>query len=341
MHYREFGKTGWKVSEIGFGGARIGGLLAQDGGRTTSLRTLAAALDAGINFYDTADMYAQGESEALIGKAFRKSRDKVFIASKGGYCLPAGKKIIQLIKPFAKPIVRALGLKRSPVPLSAAGPIAQDFSPTYLRKAAEASLRRLQSDYMDLYQLHSPSREALASVMFQDALGTLAQLKTEGKIRHYGIALDFSDDARLCLDFEGVSSLQMPFGLLDMEASEGVFEDASKRGLGIIARACFGGGGLKDSLTEAELRAIEPKWERVLKIRKIAETFGRSALEVALQFSLRDPHISVNILGMRTPAHVAANLEYYSSRPLSDDEFQKLLAHNSAPNGRPTSHSHV
>jgi aryl-alcohol dehydrogenase-like predicted oxidoreductase len=79
----------------------------------------------------------------------------------------------------------------------------------------------------------------------------------------------------------------------------------------------------------------------VLKIRKIAEAFGRSALEVALQFSLRDPHISVNILGMRTPAHVAANLEYYSSRPLSDDEFQTLLTHNSAHNDRPTSHSHA
>lgn len=332
MHYREFGKTGWRVSEIGFGGARIGGLLAQDGGRATSLLTLAAALDGGINFYDTADMYAQGESEVLIGKAFRKSRDKVFIATKGGYCLPVGKRFIQLIKPFAKPIARALGLKRAPVPLSAAGPIAQDFSPTYLRKAAEASLRRLQSDYIDLYQLHSPSRETIASVQFQDALETLAQLKAEGKIREYGIALDFADDARLCLDFEGLSSLQMPFGLLDTEAAEGVFEDVSKNGLGIIARACFGGGALKSSLTEAELRAIEPKWARVLSIRRVVEQYGRSPLEAALQFSLRESHIGVNILGMRTPAHVATNLQYYSSRPLSAEEFNKLLKHASATN---------
>jgi len=82
VRYRQFGKTGWRVSEIGFGGSRIGGLLAQDGGRATSLRTLEAACDAGINFYDTADMYSQGESEILIGKAFRKKRDKVFIATK-------------------------------------------------------------------------------------------------------------------------------------------------------------------------------------------------------------------------------------------------------------------
>ena len=91
MRYRQFGKTGWRVSEIGFGGARIGGLLAQDGGRATSLRTLEAACDAGINFFDTADMYSQGESEILVGKAFRKKRDKVFIATKGGYCLPGQK----------------------------------------------------------------------------------------------------------------------------------------------------------------------------------------------------------------------------------------------------------
>ena len=144
MRYRQFGKTGWRVSEIGFGGARIGGLFAQDGGRATSLRTLEAACDAGINFYDTADMYSQGESEILIGKAFRKKRDKVFIATKGGYCLPAQKRLIQLIKPIAKPIVRAIGLRRSAVPAALSGTISQDFSPGHLRKAVEASLRRLQ-----------------------------------------------------------------------------------------------------------------------------------------------------------------------------------------------------
>ena len=100
MRYRQFGKTGWRVSEIGFGGARIGGLFAQDGGRVTSLRTLEAAFDAGINFFDTADMYSQGESEILVGKAFRKKRDKVFIATKGGYCLPGRSRLIQLVKPL-------------------------------------------------------------------------------------------------------------------------------------------------------------------------------------------------------------------------------------------------
>ena len=186
MRYRQFGRTGWRVSEIGFGGARIGGLLAQDGGRATSLRTLEAACDAGINFYDTADMYSQGESEILVGKAFRKKRDTVFIATKGGYRLPGQKRLIQLIKPIAKPIVRAIGLRRSAVPAALSGTLSQDFSPGHLRKAVEGSLLRLQSDHVDLYQLHSPPREELSGTRLQDALGLLARLKAEGKIRDSG-----------------------------------------------------------------------------------------------------------------------------------------------------------
>jgi aryl-alcohol dehydrogenase-like predicted oxidoreductase len=326
VRYRQFGKTGWRVSEIGFGGARIGGLLAQDGGRATSLRTLEAACDAGINFYDTADIYSQGESEILIGKAFRKTRDKVFIATKGGYCLPRRKRLIQFIKPFAKPVVRAIGLRRSAVPAALSGTISQDFSPGHLRKAVEASLRRLQSNHIDLYQIHSPPREELRGTRLQDALGLLERLKAEGKIREYGIALDSVDDAAHCLGLEGIASLQIPFGLMDLEALDGVFDKVSERQYGIITRGCFGGGALKQSLTEADLRAIEPKWERVLQIRRLAGQMQRSPLEAALQFSLCIERISVTILGMRTPQHLATNLQYYAAKPLSIEERRELLA---------------
>jgi len=326
VRYRQFGKTGWRVSEIGFGGARIGGLLAQDGGRGTSLKTLEAACDAGINFFDTADMYSQGESEVLVGKAFRNKRDKVFIATKGGYCLPRQKRLIQFIKPFAKPIVRALGLRRSAVPASLSGTVSQDFSPGYLREAVEASLRRLQSDHIDLYQLHSPPQEELTGSRLQDALGLLGRLKTEGKIREYGIALDSVYDAMHCLDMDGLASLQMPFGLMDLQALDGVFDKVSERHFGIIARGCFGGGALKQSLTEAELRASEPQWERALQIKRLAEQMQRSALEAALQFALSIERISVTILGMRTPEHVATNLQHYAAKALSNEEKRELLA---------------
>jgi aryl-alcohol dehydrogenase-like predicted oxidoreductase len=325
MRYRHFGKTGWRVSEIGFGGARFGGLFAQDGGRVTSLRMLDAACDAGINFYDTADMYSQGESEILVGKAFRKKRDKVFIATKGGYCLPGRKRLIQHIKPFVKPIVRALGQRRGGVLAALSGTISQDFSPGYLRKAVEASLRRLQSDYIDLYQIHSPPREELLGTRLQDALALLARLKAEGKIREYGIALDSAEDAVHCLGMEGIASLQMPFGLMDLEALDGVFDKVSERQFGIIARGCFGGGALKPSLTEADLRETEPKWERVLQIRRLAAQMQRSPLEAALQFSLSIERISVTILGMRTPQQLAANLHDYAAKPLSNEQQRNLV----------------
>jgi aryl-alcohol dehydrogenase-like predicted oxidoreductase len=327
VRYRQFGRTGWRVSEIGFGGARIGGLLTEDGGRAASLRTLEAACDAGINFYDTADMYSQGESERLVGKAFRRKRDKVFIATKGGYCLPTRNRLIQLIKPFAKPVVRALGVRRSSVPLALAPSTtaSQDFSPQYLRSAVEASLRRLQSDHIDLYQIHSPPREELCGTRLQEALGLLACLKAEGKIREFGIALDSVEDAVHCIDMDGIASLQMPFGLMDLEALDGVFDKVSNRQYAIIARGCFGGGALKQSLTEADLRAVEPKWQRALQIRQLAEQMHRSSLEAALQFALSVESISVTILGMRTPEHLAANLKFYSAKPLSNQEKGKLL----------------
>jgi aryl-alcohol dehydrogenase-like predicted oxidoreductase len=126
---------------------------------------------------------------------------------------------------------------------------------------------------------------------------------------------------------EGIASLQMPFGLLDLEALDGVFDKVSERRYGIITRGCFGGGALKPSLTEADLRAIEPKWERVLQVKRLAEQMRRSPLEAALKFSLCIECISVTILGMRTPQQLAANLQHYAAKTLSEEEKRELLAH--------------
>src|SRR6202011_2966871 len=105
-------------------------------------------------------------------------------------------------------------LRRSVIPEALSGRITQDFSPSHLRKAVEASLQRLQSDHIDLYQIHSPPREELLGARLQDALGLLARLKAEGKIREYGIALDSAEETVHCLDMEGIASLQLPFGLM-------------------------------------------------------------------------------------------------------------------------------
>ena len=325
MKIKEFGTTGLKVSEIGFGGSRIGGILANKNGNQEALRVLQKALEAGITFYDTADMYAQGESETLMGKAFHDRRDQVVLATKGGFCLPTRRKLLSRIKPLVRPLIQALGIKRSALPSGASGALSQDFSPTYLTQAVEASLLRLRTDYIDLYQLHSPSVTFLQSGEFGAALETLATLKAQGKIRFYGVATEAPDDAPFCLAGSGISSIQLGFGLLDLEAREnGVLADASARGLGIIARGCFGGGLLKDGPDETELKAMTPKWSRIMRLRSLSQQSGRTVLESALQFSLHTPHVSTTLLGMRTEAHLRENLRCYASPPLTNEEYAAL-----------------
>lgn len=325
MKLNEFGKTGMRVSEIGFGGSRIGGVFADKDSSDQALNVLRQALDSGITFYDTADIYAQGESESLIGTAFRGRREQVILATKGGYRLPAQRNIMKRIKPLVRPIVRALGLKRASLPAGISGALSQDFSPSYLTKALEASLKRLQSDYIDLYQLHSPGASFMQSPAFGEALQTLETFKSQGKIRFYGVATEVPQDVPFCLSAPGISSVQFGFGLLDLDVLEqGTLAAANARGLGIIARGCFGGGLLKDGLDEAQLQAATPKWQRVLAVRLGSKRMGRSALDAALQFCRCTPAISVTLLGMRNEEHLRENLRYARAAPLSAEEYKVL-----------------
>jgi aryl-alcohol dehydrogenase-like predicted oxidoreductase len=325
MKYNAFGTTGLSVSEIGFGGSRIGGVFADKSSSKDALNVLRAALDRGITFYDTADMYAQGESESLIGTAFRGRREQVIIATKGGYCLPARRNLIKRIKPLVRPIVQALGLKRARLPAGISGALSQNFSPPYLTQALEASLRRLRTEYVDLYQLHSPRAPFLQSPAFGAALECLESFKKQGKIRFYGVATEVPEDAPFCLSAPGISSVQVGFGLLDLEALEqGTLAEAQARGLAVIARGCFGGGLLKDGLDGPQLQAATPKWQRILALRSLSKSMERSLLDVAAQFSRGTPGVSVTLLGMRTENHLRDNLRYFEDRPLSAAEYAAM-----------------
>ena len=325
MKFNEFGKTGMSVSEIGFGGSRIGGVFADKNSGKEAVHVLRKALDSGITFFDTADMYAQGESESLMGTAFRGRRDQVILATKGGYCLPARRNIVKRIKPLVRPIVQALGLKRTKLPLGISGTLSQDFSPSHLTRALESSLKRLQTDYVDLYQLHSPRAPFLQSNAFGEALQTLEKLKGQGKLRFYGVATEVPEDAPFCLSAPGISSLQVGFGLLDLEAlDEGTLAAAGARGLGVIVRGCFGGGLLKDGLDGAQLKAATPKWERILALRSLSRSTGRSLLDIALQFCRGTPAVSVTLLGMRIEDHLRENMRYFQGFPLSAEQYVAL-----------------
>ncbi len=319
MKYRPFGATGLSVSEIGFGGSRIGGLMAR-GNSDTSTATLHAAFEAGINFYDTADMYSQGESESLIGQAFRDRRDRVIIASKGGYLLPTRRHILARVKPLIRPLVRCLGIKRENLPAGVSGKLAQDFSPAYLTRALEASLRRLHTDYIDIYQLHSPSQADIASESFLETLHVLQGFQQAGKIRHYGVAGDWLDDGDSAARRGTLDSLEVPYGLLDPDPN-GLLPVWRDQGIGVIARGSFGGGLLKESLTESQLRQQTPKCDWILALRRLAAQWSRPMMELALQYCLRTPGIAVTLLGMRTVEHVRDNIRSYNAPPMTDEEF--------------------
>ncbi len=323
MRYRPFGNTGLMVSELGVGCSRIGGVLSPDGSRNESLAMLSAAADAGITFFDTADMYSQGQSEVLVGRALRDRRSEVVIATKGGYVVPRQRQLVARLKPLIGPVAQRLRVRRPPGSAGPGASIAQDFSPDYLAAAVEASLRRLGTDYIDVYQLHSPSQSV---VELGDYIAVLADLEAQGKIRHFGIAADAANDAIGFDRHAEIATLQVPFSLLHQQAAVELFPKAKRHGIGVISRSCYAAGLFKDGLSEQALRDLTPDWEQILTLRRTANELERPLLEAALQFSLATEPIAVTIVGMRTPAHLRENLRHHAAAPLTASELAALSA---------------
>ncbi|HTQ03921.1 MAG TPA: aldo/keto reductase [Polyangiaceae bacterium] len=305
MEVRQFGSTDLRVSEFGLGCARIGGVFQGDA--NDFLTVLRAAHDAGINFFDTADMYTQGESETLIGRAFHGRRHDVVIASKAGYRLPAQRRWAGRLKPLLRPLVRKLRLRRAALPAAVRGSLAQEFSPEYLRRAVEGSLRRLRTDYLDILQLHSPPTEIVEQGAWQPAL---EDLKRAGKIRYYGVAGEGLDPGLAALRRDGVSSLQFTLNLLERRALDSLVPRARERGIGLIARECLANGILikrpdqidltqySASPAEAEARAAE-----LARYRQELGSDPGELAKAAIKF-VRDAGVSVTLLGVRSSAQL-------------------------------------
>jgi len=303
-----FGKTDLRVSEYGVGCARIGGIFQRDPRGFVEL--LTAAHDAGINFFDTADMYSQGESETLLGRAFRRKRSRVVLASKAGYILPTRRMLVARLKPILRPVIRLLKLRRDKLPGGAAtrGALAQDFSPAYLRKAVEGSLRRLRTDYLDLFQLHSPPREVVERGDWEP---TLEALKRAGKIRYWGVAVDSIDAGVAALKYPGVSSIQFTLNLLEQRAIEGLLPKLRERGIAYIARETLANGILAKRPEDVDLASYcstaedrADKEAKLAKYRAVAAETGRPLTRVALEWVRGVEGVSVSLLGVRTLAQL-------------------------------------
>jgi aryl-alcohol dehydrogenase-like predicted oxidoreductase len=320
MRFRQFGRTELLVSEIGVGCSRLGGMFSGTSPKEEA-DLLTVAMDAGINLFDTSDLYSHGQSEILLGRAVKRRRSEILIASKGGYVRPGETRLLSRAKPLLRPVVRALGLKRPASRAVSSAPIEQDFSPQHLVAGLEGSLRRLQTDYIDIYQLHSPPRDVVDAGEF---IPVLDELKAQGKLRHYGIAADDASDVESFDRHPSIESLQVPFSVLDQGASGIVFPKAAAAGTGVISRSCFAAGLLVSSVPEPVLREQTADWKEIIAFRSKAEELGRSPSQLALQWNLGVAPIAVTIIGMRTHAHLAGVLRDAEAPALSSVELESL-----------------
>lgn len=297
MKYRAFGKTDLRVSAVAFGCMRIASKFSQSY-RREAKATLAEAFEIGINLFDTADRYDLGESERMLGRAFARDRDKIIICSKAGMTFGTRHHIHRWIKPLAKPI-----LKRSTSAAQAAATIRRgldrkNFDREYIRRAIEASLRRLGTDFLDIFLLHSPPVSVLSD---EGLFDTLEELRNEEKIRYYGISCSSHVTPTNAVAFaqrEGISVLQISVNVMNTAVFKALEPVVAERQLAVMAREPFAGGEI---FRNSELLA------------KLSEVSDLCPAQVALQFVTQLTGDSVVLTGISSRAHLRECVKEYTS----------------------------
>ena len=252
MHYRTLGRTGWSISEVGFGAWAIGGSWGQVDD-DESMRTLHHALDRGVNCFDTADVYGDGRSERLIARLRRERREPFYVATKAG---------------------RRLN------PHNAAG-----YNAANLTSFIERSLQNLEVETLDLVQLHCPPTDVYYKPEVFEALDALVKA---GKLRHYGVSVERVEEALKAIEYPGVQSVQIIFNVFRQRPAELFFREAARRGVGILARLPLSSGLLTGRMTrETQFSADDHRaFNRHGASFDRGETF--SGLDFDLQLALVD-----------------------------------------------------
>ncbi|MBO6727792.1 MAG: aldo/keto reductase [Rhizobiaceae bacterium] len=316
MRYRAFGRTGWEISEIGFGGWQIGGEWGSVDD-DASINTLHHAWDKGINFVDTAELYGEGHSEIVIGRALKGwTGSKIYVATK--------------VRPT-----------RWPKPTDECPGFRGRFPDWYLRESVENSLRRLGVERLDLLQLHSWAPSGHTEL---DWLETLNDLRIEGKIDQIGISLrdnrpgEGVAPAKLGL----AASYQAIFNLFEQTPSDALLPACLTYGAGFIARVPFDSGALIGHWDAGTYDRFEEgsQQHRMFREDRFAETLKRvtalksdvapyygSLAEAAMRFILSDDAVSTVIPGMSTPEEVDLNVVYADGAPFPAELLARLPKH--------------
>lgn len=289
-----------RVVDLGFGCANLGSMGAGAGGRR-SVELVQHAFDAGITFFDTADAYGDGSSEQVLGRAFRHRPDGLTIATKGGYVFRERPWYERVTRRGLRPVMRHIRPAMSRVAETARGPayVDQDFSVAHLDSGLDASLRRLDTDRIDLYQLHEPG-----SVDTDGVLEWAARVTAAGKIGLFGVSVGRHEDAATWLRHPIVTSVQLPFGVLDHEAGDEVIPAAMASARTVIVRGILGSGVLDERLSTDEIRQRTDRWESVVGLRSFARTIGVDTIQLAVWFVRARRDVSTMLVGMSSAQHV-------------------------------------
>jgi len=305
LQYIELGKTRLRASRLGAGCSRIASLSTAYS-PTEIRRTLLAAFDHGVNFFDTADIYGQGDSERLLGKIYQDRRDQVIFCTKAGLTVKASQVLIRLIKPGLNPLIRRSRLARNHTTSVRREIEQQCFDPEFLRRRIYGSLKRLRTDFLDIFLLHSPP----VSVLRDEAVWVLLEnLKQDGIIKHYGVSCDSVEVAMVALGCDGISCIQVPVHPLQPEMSRLVLPTARTQGIGVIAREPLAGGALFSFPPVMDL---------------CSRKGDCNPAHIGFCYSMQQEVSSVIVAGMSNELHLEQGLAALEATPLSADEMALL-----------------
>ncbi len=313
MKYREFGRTGWSVSTVSFGAWAIGGTWGTVSD-TSSLAALHRALDAGVNFFDTADVYGDGRSEKLLARLRHERSEPFYIATKGGRRLD---------------------------PHTADG-----YNERNLSAFVERSLKNLETETIDLLQLHCPPTEVYYR---PEVFGWLDELAREGKIRYYGVSVERVEEGLKAIEYPGVQSVQIIFNIFRQRPADLFFAEARRRRVGILARLPLSSGMLtgKFQADSSFERDDHRSFNRNGEAFDRGETFsglefsvGLKAVEalrpfappnatltqLALRWILMFPEVTCAIPGAKRPEQVEENVKAADLPALSDETMKGIRA---------------
>ena len=312
MNYRKLGKTGFEVSEIGLGTWQVGGKWGDNFDYKIANNILNAAIDSGINFIDTADVYGDGDSEKTVGKFIKSRSERIFIATKCG----------RQLNPHTN----------------------EAYQPKVLRKFVENSLTNMGLETLDLIQLHCPPTE----VYYRPEIFELFdRLKEEGKILNLGISVEKVEEALKGIEYENVTSVQIIYNMFRQRPQELFFEQAQQKNIGVIVRVPLASGLLtgKFSKTSTFTSGDHRNFNRNGEAFDKGETFsgidyetGLAAVEalkaifrnqenlapIALRWILMQNAVSTIIPGASNPKQVTDNLEVFNMLNLSNEQNEAV-----------------